>query len=332
MRIAFLTNAYPPVMRGGAGRMAELQVRILEQAGFEVRVWRPEIPWLGWFAPARLFAHLADLLPQANIAKEILAWEPQVLLTHNLTGCGFGTPSFIQRQGVRWIHVLHDVQLFEPSGRLADAKQITWWQRFWSWTRRKSFGKPNLTISPTAWLLEQHERRGFFNDAKTQVLPNPAPPVSFAMRAPTEELLLLLIGDSREKGRELAIKIAEQSTHRLEIVANASQEEVMDAMRQADILLFPSQIVENQPTVLLEAASVGLPVIASDVGGVHETLAGAGIIVPKDDPKGWLEAIDFLRDPDRYRDHSVRMYELAKGHDPIEYAKRFINLITEGQI
>jgi glycosyltransferase involved in cell wall biosynthesis len=330
MRVAVLANAFGAP--GGAGRIAELQVRLLEQAGFEVRVWKQEAPWLKWLAPARLFGHLADILPQTNIAKEILAWEPNVLLTHNLTGCGFATPSFIQRQGVRWIHVLHDVQLFEPSGRLADAGKITAWQKAWSALRRRGFGKPNLAISPTAWLLEQHERRGFFSESKTQVIPNPAPEPSFAMRAPTEQLLLLLIGDSKEKGRDLAMRIAEESTHRLEIVANASQEQVMDAMRQADILLLPSQIVENQPTVLLEAASVGLPVVASDVGGVHETMNGAGIVVPKDDVAGWIEAIEFLRDPDHYRDQSVRMYELAKAHDPREYASKFVHAVTEGRI
>ena len=329
MRIAVLTNAYPP-MSGGASRIAELQVRVLEAAGHEVRVWHPETPWLKWFAPVRLIGHLSDLLPQANIAKEILAWEPHTLITHNLTGCGFGSPSFVQRQGVRWVHVLHDVQLFEPSGKLADAKNITAWQKLWSWMRRKCFGKPNLTISPTAWLLEQHERRGFFADAKTQVLPNPAPEVAFAMRAPTDALLLLLVGDTKEKGRDLALALAERSTHRLEIAANASQAQVMDAMRQADILLLPSQIVENQPTVLLEAASVGLPVIASDVGGVRETMNGAGILVPKDDLQGWVEAIQFLTDPDHYRDQTTKMYELAKAHDPQEYARRFTALITEG--
>jgi hypothetical protein len=231
---------------------------------------------------------------------------------------------------VRWVHVLHDVQLFEPSGKLGDAKKITAWQKGWSWLRRQSFGKPNLTISPTAWLLEQHERRGFFNDAKTQVLPNPAPEPAFAMRAPQEALQLLFVGGTKEKGKEIALQLAERSTHRLEMLVNASQTEVMEAMRTADLLLFPSQVVENQPTVLLEAASVGLPVIASDVGGVRETLNGAGIIVPKDDVQGWIEAIEFISDPDHYRDQSVKMYELAKAHDAVEYARRFSLLITEG--
>ncbi|MEI7512175.1 MAG: glycosyltransferase family 4 protein [Candidatus Uhrbacteria bacterium] len=330
MRVAVLTNAFPPVMRGGAGRIAELQVQILEAAGCEVRVWRPEVSWFSWIAPVRLFAHLADLLPQTAIAKEIVDWEPHVILTHNLTGCGFGTPTLVQKQGVRWVHVLHDVQLFEPSGQLKDATNISTWQKMWSWLRLRSFGKPNLTISPTAWLLEQHERRGFFVDARTQVLPNPAPPVAFAMRAPREILQLLLIGGTKEKGREFVTRLESQISHQVNVLEHVSQELVVEAMREADILLFPSQIMENQPTVILEAASVGLPVIASNVGGVFETLDGAGIVVPKDDVQAWIEAIQFLVDPDHYRDQTTQMYELAKQHDPDVYAKRFSDLIKEG--
>ena len=319
-------------MRGGASRIAELQVRMLETSGHEVRVWRPESPWLKWIAPLRLIGHLTDLLPQANVAKEILEWEPNVLLTHNLTGCGFGTPSYVQRHGIRWVHVLHDVQLFEPSGRLRDAKPITRWQKIWSGMRRNALGQPNLTLSPTAWLLEQHQRRGLLVGSHAELLPNPAPEIAFALRAPGERLALLFVGGTKEKGLGVVQQIEERAALSVKKLFDASQEDVMDSMRQADILLFPSQIMENQPTVLLEAAAVGLPVIAADVGGVRETLNGAGIIVPKDDVSGWIETIEFLRDPNHYRDHSTKMYELAKAHDPREYHARFERLITSGQI
>lgn len=332
MRIAVLTNAYPPEMKGGAGRMAELQVAMLEAAGHEVRVWHPEIPWLKWFAPLRLLAHLADLLPQTYIAQEILDWQPNILLTHNLTGCGFGTPSFIQRKGVRWIHVLHDVQLFEPSGRLRDAKAVTRWQKLWSGLRRNAFSQPNLVLSPTVWLLDEHKRRGFFQNIRTEVLPNPAPPVSFALRSPTETPKLLFVGGTKEKGKVMITHLASRISHPLKMIYGVPQETIMEEMREADILLFPSQIVENQPTALLEAASVGLPVIASDVGGVRETLAGAGILLPKDDETAWIEAIEFLADPAHYRDQSTKMYELAKRHEPEEYFRHFEQLVTGAQI
>ena len=168
MRIALLTNDYPDAkatragFSWGAGRVAEEQVRILREASHDVRVWH--MPFVAQEQPSwqRFLRHLEDRKPRKEVVKEILEWQPTLLLTHNLTGCGFGTPSLIQAHGVRWIHVLHDVQLFEPSGQMYSALDITVWQLFWGWLRSRSLGHPHMVISPTAWLLRKHRRRGFF--------------------------------------------------------------------------------------------------------------------------------------------------------------------------
>lgn len=333
MKIAVLTNAYPP-MKGGAGRIAELQVGVLEAAGHQVRVFRPETEWLRRLAPIRFLRHLADLFSHREMVDKIVAWHPDVLLTHNLTGCGFGTPSVVQdakskeQRAVRWVHVLHDVQLFEPSGRLRVSEPITSWQKMWSGMRRSFFRSPDLVISPTQWLLDQHKRRGWFEGIRSEVLANPAPGIAFALRAPGETLRLLFVGGTKEKGAGIVSRLASRMPYRITTVMNAPQKEIMDAMREADVLLVPSQIMENQPTVLLEAASVGLPVIASDVGGVRETLGDSGFVVTRDDEEAWVKAIESLRNPETYREQSTAMYELAKRHDPEAYATRFLSLIA----
>jgi glycosyltransferase involved in cell wall biosynthesis len=327
MKIAVLTNAYPP-MKGGASRIAELQVGILEAAGHQVRVFRPETEWLRWPAPIRLLRHLADLFSHREMVDKIIAWHPNVLLTHNLTACGFATPSAVQSEQTKWMHVLHDVQLFEPSGRLRISEPFTYWQKMWSAMRRSFFHSPDLVISPTQWLLDQHARRGWFEGVRCEVLANPAPGIAFALRAPSDPLKLLFVGHSKEKGSELMDRIAKRISVPIQRIASAPHGQIMDAMREADVLLVPSQIMENQPTVLLEAASVGLPVIASDVGGVRETLDGAGLVVPRDDEDAWIKAVDSLRNPDTYREQSTAMYELAKRHDPEAYTTRFLSLIA----
>jgi len=43
-------------------------------------------------------------------------------------------------------------------------------------------------------------------------------------------------------------------------------------MRQTQCLVVPSLCYENQPTVILEAQQVGLPVIASNIGGIPEMI------------------------------------------------------------
>src|SRR5688572_3345483 len=273
MRIAVITNAFPP-QKGGAASIAFLQVEILRQAGHEVRVWHPRVDWFDKPAPVRAFHHLMDLFSRTSLQHEVIGWNPDLFMTHNMTGCGFGTASAIRSRGYSWVHYLHDVQLFEPSGRLVDVSPVTLWQRFWSFLRQWTFGSPDLVISPTRWLADEHKRRGFFPDTSIEILPNPSPSAEFVPRMPQEPMQLLLVGASREKGLDFAKQLLDQlpfEAH-LDVVGagmpgdprityhglleNAA---VLELMKRSDALLVPSTIAENEPRVILEASSFGLP-------------------------------------------------------------------------
>lgn len=359
LRIAVLTNAFPPKQVGGAARIAAVQVEMLKQAGHEVRVWSPEIAWFAAPAWQRLWHHLRDLFPRKGLVSEILAWKPDILLTHNLTGCGFGTPKAMKAQGVRWIHVLHDIQLFEPSGQLYRLRPVTFWQLGWAFLRFHAFGRPHAIISPTHWLLEQHYLRFLLThlhhhgDIEMHVLPNPGPvldPVSRGLHTPVR---LLFVGHlTPAKGSRLLLQIMHTlripaelhivgdgpdrqlfTSSRLPITLHGAQDQagVLAAMRSADILLVPSEIHENQPTVILEAASVNLPVIASRRGGIPETLgeAGAEMICSHNHAHAWCQAIERLTDPDVYLHQSRMIQRIAELHDPQIYAQNFLALFTE---
>ncbi|MCA9384169.1 MAG: glycosyltransferase family 4 protein [Candidatus Magasanikbacteria bacterium] len=349
MRIALLTNAFPPVMRGGGGRIASWHEQILLDAGHEVRVFCPPITWFDKPILSRLFYHFRDLFSRSTVTSEIVVWNPDILITENLTGCGFGTPqAVIAKTGAQWVHVLHDVQLFEPSGRLKDAERITLWQYVWGGMRRFVFGDPQTVICPTQWLYEEHRRRGFFTRSEVAILPNPAPEEQFVLRSPRMPLSLLLIGATQEKGLAMAEWLASHAidcavtvtyppTQYISIpkeshvlyVPNDGPDSVVQMMKEADVLLVPSTIVENQPTVILEAASVGLPVIASDIGGIRETLDGAGTLCHPWDDQAWLEAVDLHKQPAFYSSQALQMYELARKRVFADYAYNFVTLVEE---
>jgi glycosyltransferase involved in cell wall biosynthesis len=61
---------------------------------------------------------------------------------------------------------------------------------------------------------------------------------------------------------------------------------------EATLFVFPSLLMENQPTVLLEAISAGLNIVASDIGGVGELLRGYGILVPPGNADKLADAIN----------------------------------------
>jgi len=75
--------------------------------------------------------------------------------------------------------------------------------------------------------------------------------------------------------------------------------EVIERLRAADVLLHPS-VSEGLPTVLVEALACGLPVVATDVGGVSELVTDGveGFVIPPRDPAAIADALATLwRDP-----------------------------------
>lgn len=74
-------------------------------------------------------------------------------------------------------------------------------------------------------------------------------------------------------------------------VGSQSQTQIARRMREADVFVLSSQF-ENLPVVLLEASASGLPIVATDVGGVSEIVdADAGVLVPPRDPAGLAEGV-----------------------------------------
>ena len=62
-------------------------------------------------------------------------------------------------------------------------------------------------------------------------------------------------------------------------------------LRAAEVFVLPSQW-EGQPLVVQEAMAAGTPVVATDVGGLHDMVLGTGLLVPPGDPQEIAKAID----------------------------------------
>lgn len=312
MRIAVITNAFPPESRGGAGIIAADLVDLWRVQGHQVEVWSQYGAWLRSNALRRLFGHLFDdRWGGAALVSDVLRWKPEVVVTHNLTGIGWTIGRRVQAAGIPWVHVLHDVQLFEPSGTIY-TEDSTWWQRFWSGYRRPLFGVPDRIVSPTRWLLDQHEVRGW-NVKNAVVIPNPAPDVGEHLQLVHSESAWMFIGHlTDQKGLATIHEIARERPNahftligdgpwrhivgalpNVRCLGQVPRELVLRELAQAKGALVPSRLLENQPTVLLEAFALGVPVIAIDRGGVPETVGNGGQTVSFA-IKRWLEAMDHV--------------------------------------
>lgn len=114
-----------------------------------------------------------------------------------------------------------------------------------------------------------------------------------AMREePLEAWSLIVIGDGTDR-RSLQQQCDRCGlTDRVAFAGSRPHEEIPVWMAAADCLVLPSRS-EGMPNVLLEAMSVGCPVVATDVGACREVTAeyAASRIVPSEDPRRLGHAI-----------------------------------------
>lgn len=161
MKIAIITNLYPPFNRGGAEIVVSHIAQEFTQQNHDVCVITTHdrkgldcetIDGITFyrFLPLNLFYYLEDYkygiamrmiwrvidvfnIQSAYTVYNILKKEkPDIVYTHNLVGLGFLIPYVISKLHIMHVHTLHDVQLIEPSGILYTNKKNNQSQTFYN--------------------------------------------------------------------------------------------------------------------------------------------------------------------------------------------------------
>jgi len=124
-----------------------------------------------------------------------------------------------------------------------------------------------------------------------------------------QDFVLDIVGDgpNRQEYEDLVKKLGLGDMVRFHGLK--SKPEVAEYMRQCDFFVLPS-LWENLPCVLIEAIASGIPVIATDVGGVKEMInENVGILIPPKNMKALEEAIkDMLSDCANYSPEEITKY------------------------
>lgn len=101
--------------------------------------------------------------------------------------------------------------------------------------------------------------------------------------------LMVFIGKENEQRKSLMVEKITGYQLQKKVIFLGLRTDVLQFLQHADVMLFPSEW-EGLPGVVLEAASVGLPVVASDLPGVIEIadrLSGIEIVSLKDTDANW---------------------------------------------
>lgn len=255
--------------------------------------------------PVRALWHVVDLLspvPGRMLKRAATEEKPDVILTHNLKGIGLQVVPAIRELGLPHLHVIHDVQLSVPSGLLMYGKEKSFLnsgflRRWYEKAVQAVVGSPDVVISPSKFLADFYRERGFFPDSRMEFLPNPAPETHVPVRGPRPPgpVRLLFAGQLEDhKGIRFLLQalasmdipyvlhVAGDGSLAKELAAWAegdrrvlyhgfvSLENLMKLFAICDAVVVPSLCYENSPTVIYESLLAGVPVIASNIGGVGE--------------------------------------------------------------
>ncbi|MFI0794479.1 MULTISPECIES: glycosyltransferase [Micromonospora] len=198
-----------------------------------------------------------------------------------------------------------------------------------SWLHRstQAYGPVQAFVSPSRFLAGVMRRAGVFPDrmhvvphfvdvAATPVKPAPGGPVVFAGRLSAEKGVDVLVealallppevsldvagdGPARAGLAELARR---RAPGRVRFHGRLDKARLHALVRSAAVAAVPSRWNENQPMAVLEAFACGVPVVATDLGGLPELVTPGvdGEVVAADDPAALAAALGgVLADPAR---------------------------------
>ncbi len=324
MRVAHLACVAPPEL-GGIGRVAAEEVRHLNEAGIEARLFAPAIrtrhdePFIEGISPLWRLRNAGTLWPGA-----VLRWKPDVIhihypyygtaelwlslpfsipiiLTYHMDAAPEGWRKLVQRLHTRFLQPL---VLRRAKALLVSSRDYM----------------EHSALAPLMPMLGDRLKELPFAVETDKLVPvahkHTAPKLLFvgAMDAAhafkgVPELLealseltelpwtLELIGEGSLRADYMSFAEKMGLESRVQFLGRCSDERLREAYQQSDLLLFPSTSrAEAFGLVALEAQSCGVPVIASNLPGVRTVVRDqeTGLLVPPGDVRALREAIRTL--------------------------------------
>jgi glycosyltransferase involved in cell wall biosynthesis len=212
--------------------------------------------------------------------------------------------------------------------------------------------------APSEWLVDFYKGRGFFPGQKLAVVHNPTPKKTDGkLRDERAASIFLCVGQLEQyKGLHVILNAAaalpKNDQWRLDIVGAGPMfdelrrrrdqnirlrgrlegEELAAAFREATVLIMPSLCEENSPMVVVEAQAYGLPVIASNVGGVSEMVKDGqtGVLVRAGSVDDLALAMRrAIEHPEIFSAMRPAIVKEAEKHDPKSVAAEYLKLFNE---
>ena len=248
------------------------------------------------------FFDLWNISMYFKIKKVLKNERPDLVHTNGIKGFSSSIFSAIKHTSIPHVHTIHDYELisrwfglFRNKKPISNFNMLDWIHIFY---QRRMSAKIDAVISPSKFTMQLHEKLGFFNESKKHIIPNGIKLNSNSKPKSTLSNEFLFVGQITEnKGPQIAVsafKKIKSDDSKLHIVGqgpylNSLKKLVKDDKRiivheylkdevlqrlyeKCSYFVLPSIWYENCPLVINEAMNQGLPVIASNIGGVPELI------------------------------------------------------------
>jgi glycosyltransferase involved in cell wall biosynthesis len=162
---------------------------------------------------------------------------------------------------------------------VCDGAMVGFWGEHWQQEKRckviyNGFELVDKQVEPTFWsnfIPSYYNQKIIVNVARMDVQKNHLRQCDIfqALHERDSNTLMVFIGKENPERKAMIISKVMQYGLQEKVVFLGLQTDVLRFLKHSDVMLFPSEW-EGLPGVVLEAASVGLPVVASDLPGVRE--------------------------------------------------------------
>lgn len=293
------------------------------------------------------FLDLWNLSSYLKIKSILKAEKPDLVHTNGIQGFSPSVFSAIKELRIPHIHTVHDLSLISRWVSLfrngKPVSRLNLLDRMYVFYLNKLSSNIDAVMSPSKFTLDFHEKLGYFKNSRKYIIPNGSTIDKNAKPKEGTGLEFLYLGQLSEfKGPQIVIQAFKRITDKntklhiagegpyldtLKLLARGDeriifhgfiQGEVLDEVfNKCSYLVFPSLGYEAFGKVAVEAMNKGLPVIASNIGGIPEVVKDGynGFLFKAGDVDSLCRIIDIV-----IKDNEL-LSKLSK--NAVEYSKQF---------
>lgn len=296
-----------------------------------------------------------------EVARILEAEQPDLVHTNNLQGFSVSAWRRVKQLHLPLVHTLHDHYLLCPRGTMfrhgKNCETRCAECRLYALPRKRPTIQVGAVVGVSRFILERHLEFGYFADTPLkEVIPNsyqakravprsdaPSLPIRFGYLGlihPDKGLEVLLEAATRLTEGSWALNIAGRGFTAHERHLHAKYGEIpaieflgyVDSevlLQQTDVLVVPSLLSETFGRVVIEAYAHGVPVIASNRGGIPELVEAGrtGYLVDPSHPNHLVTKMQwFIDDPAMVGNMREACLQEAKRFVPANVVERYLNL------